>query len=116
MTAVGEEVSEEAITQIDEALLAGWQKHLPETLNAADRAEVVVDGADPGKLRIHIDTEGRSGYTFDFAVKYMDDREIKVDFVDVDKDQINVDERPEHIQNLIEDYVRHIHECAQILH
>ncbi|WP_040952201.1 hypothetical protein [Gorillibacterium massiliense] len=106
----------EARTHIDDALLQGWQEHLPETLNAADRAQVVRDGADPGKLRIHIDTEGRSGYTFDFAVKYLDDREIKVDFIDVDKDRINVDESPEPIQNLIEDYVRHIHECAQLIH
>lgn len=109
-------MKQEVTPKVNSVLLEGWQKHLPETLNAADRAEVKPDGHDPDMLRIHIATEGRSGYTFDFTVKYLDDREIEVAFVDVDKDRINVDEHPEKIQNLIEDYVRHIHECSQILH
>lgn len=109
-------MSEETKPVLDDVLLEGWQAHLPETLNASDRSEVKRDAHDPNMLRVHIATEGRSGYTFDFTVKYKDDREVEVAFVDVDKDRINVDEHTDIIQTLIEDYVRHIHECAQILH
>ncbi|WJH36240.1 hypothetical protein MJA45_00095 [Paenibacillus aurantius] len=99
-----------------ERLLDAWQKTLPTTLNESDRAEVLADAADPDVYRIHIDTAGHSGYSFDFKVTYLDSREIKVEFVDVEKDRVSVDEHTDIIQTLIEDYVRHIHECAQVLH
>jgi hypothetical protein len=55
-------------------------------------------------------------YSFDFLVTYVDSREVKVNLVDVEKADQTVDERNDVIQNLIEDYVRHLHECAQALH
>jgi hypothetical protein len=36
-----------------------------------------------------------------------------VELVDVEKDGNHVDEHTEIIQTLINDYVRHMHECAQ---
>lgn len=108
-------MSEELTPLVNDSLIAGWREHLPECLNPSDEAQVGPDGRDPNLLRIHIDTEGRSGYTFDFTVRYVDDREIEVGFVDVDKEGKSVDERTDKIQALIEDYIRHIHECAQIL-
>ncbi|WP_058300248.1 hypothetical protein [Gorillibacterium timonense] len=108
-------MSEDLIPIVNDRLIAGWREHLPECLNPNDEAEVQLDGHDPNLLRIHIVTEGRSGYTFDFTVRYLDDREIEVGFVDVDQEGRTADERTDKIQALIEDYVRHLHECAQIL-
>ncbi|MBC8078913.1 MAG: hypothetical protein H7X86_01110 [Gorillibacterium sp.] len=100
---------------IDSYLLQGWNTHLSECLHESDKADVTLDEHDPSLLRIHIVTEGRSGYTFDFTAQYVDDREIKVTFVDVEKDNRATDEHTDRIQSLTDDYVRHIHECAQIL-
>ncbi|MCL6459519.1 MAG: hypothetical protein K6T85_16090 [Gorillibacterium sp.] len=100
---------------IDVNLLQGWNKHLQECLHESDKADVTLDEHDPSLLRIHIITEGRSGYTFDFTAQYVDDREIKVVFVDVERVNQTVDEHTDQIQSLTEDYVRHIHECAQIM-
>lgn len=97
-------------------LVKEWNKTLPTTLNRSDSAEVRADETDPNALRIHIRTAGHSMYSFDFRCAYMDSREVKVELVDVEKNGQTVDEHTEIIQNLIEDYVRHIHECAQILH
>jgi hypothetical protein len=108
-------MSEEMTPKVDDRLIEGWQERLPQCLNPSDEADIQPDGHDPNLLRIHIDTEGRSGYTFDFTVRYVDDREIEVGFVDVDQNGVAVDESSEQVQNLIEDYVRHLHECAQIL-
>jgi len=101
--------------KLDAKLLADWSKQLQECLNESDRALVTQDEFDSELLRIHIITEGRSGYTFDFVVRYVDDREISVGLADVEQDNRAVDEHTETIQSLIDDYVRHIHECAQIL-
>jgi|SRR5690606_7411188 len=99
-----------------EALLDAWKRTLPETLNPGDSVELFLDQADNDALRIHIEVAGRTGYSFDFKVKYVDDREVEVSLVDAEREGVTVDERTETIQNLIEDYVRHIHECAQALH
>lgn len=96
-------------------LLQAWQKTLPTLLNDSDKAEVRADERDPKSLRIHIRSAGHSMYSFDFHVSYMDSREVKVELVDVEKDGATVDENNDGIQNLVEDYVRHIHECAQAL-
>jgi hypothetical protein len=98
------------LNQVD--LAAAWQKTLPNYLNETDQAKVTQDSQE---LQIHITTGGRSFYTFEFDVAYMDSREVKVDFKLASKDNKPVDEQTELVQNLIHDYVRHIHECAQDL-
>lgn len=103
--------------RIDQAeLVRAWSRTLPTVLNASDRSEVFADEAEANVLRIHITTAGRNFYSFDFKCTYVDSREVKVDLVDVERDGNNVDERTDVIQTLIDDYVRHIHECAQQLH
>lgn len=110
-------MSKQTEPNIDQAkLVEAWKRNLPTTLNETDSAEVRADEAKPNALRIHIETAGHSMYTFDFLCTYIDSREVKVELVDVEKDNISVDEHTEIIQTLVEDYVRHIHECAQVLH
>jgi hypothetical protein len=99
-----------------ERLVKAWRKTLPDWLNQTDRAQVLKDEKIPNGLRIHIDTAGHSAYAFDFRVQYLDSREIKVELADVTRDHQPVNEHNEQIQQLIEDYVRHLHECAQALH
>ncbi|MNH96625.1 hypothetical protein D3C73_493000 [compost metagenome] len=96
-------------------LVEEWMRVLPTTLEKADQARIWADEADAEALRVHITVAGHTGYTFDFKVKYVDSREIKVDLVDVEQGQKHIDERSDIVQTLIEDYVRHIHECAQSL-
>lgn len=93
-----------------------WNETLPQVLNASDTCTVNADEKNPLALIIHIDTEGRTKYSFDFRCTYADDREIEVELLDVEQDGIHVDEGTEIIQGLIRDYVRHFHECAQRLH
>jgi hypothetical protein len=99
-----------------ERLMQAWQETLPTVLHPGDTANVQLDEANPRVFRIHIDTVGRTGYSFDFSCVYKDSRELTVGLVDVEKDNQSVDEHTEVIQELAEDYVRHIHECAQALH
>jgi len=94
-------------------LVAAWKENLPLQLNESDSAKVSGDPADPQTLQIHIDTAGHTQYSFDFECTYLDERCVHVDLVDVEKDDESVDEQTEIIQGLVEDYVRHIHECAQ---
>lgn len=96
-------------------LVKEWQTTLPDTLNSTDEARVLADPSNPQTLLVHIITAGHSGYTFDFKITYVDAREIRVELLDVEQDQVHVDEKTEIIQTLIEDYVRHMHECAQVL-
>ncbi len=96
-------------------LYAAWHETLPRILNDGDSVKIQFDEANSSRIRITIHTAGHSGYTFDFTCLYVDDREVKVEFIDVEKDGIHVDEHTEIIQTLIEDYIRHIHECAQTL-
>lgn len=97
------------------SLTEAWQQTLPTVLNESDKAEVFPDGEDPKSIRIHIDTAGHSMYSFDFKVTYVDSREVKVELVDAERANQTIDERNETVQQLVEDYVRHIHECAQAL-
>lgn len=97
-------------------LVNAWQEQLPEYLNPGDTTIVQADHADPYGLRIHINAEGRQDYSFDFQCSYLDKREVKVQLVDVEREGLTVNEQSEQVQNLTEDYVRHIHECAQALH
>lgn len=103
--------------QVDAQRLAdAWANTLPTVLSASDRAEVKKDEAEPNVLRIHIATAGHSNYSFDYKCTYMDAREVKVELVDVEREGVSVDERTDIIQTMVDDYVRHIHECAQQLH
>jgi hypothetical protein len=97
-------------------LVYAWEQTLPTVLNASDQAVVKADQADPTTIWVNIETAGHSKYSFDFKCTYVDSREVKVDFIDVERDGRNMDERTDIIQTLIDDYVRHIHECAQQLH
>ncbi|GIP35487.1 hypothetical protein [Paenibacillus sp. J2TS4] len=103
-----------AVNQED--LVKAWQDTLPTLLNEGDRSTVVGDAINGQALRIEIATAGRTGYVFDFQCTYVDSREVKVDLIDVEIDNRTIDERNETIQQLVDDYVRHIHECAQALH
>lgn len=106
---------EEAAT-VDRALVEAWQRTLPSTIGEGDRSEVRDDPSDPNALRITINTAGHTGYSFDFLCRYLDKREVQVELTDVEKDGRHVDERTDVIQTLADDYVRHIHECTQVLH
>lgn len=97
-------------------LAEAWRQVLPERLQDGDSAEVMPDEADPRALRVHIDTAGRTQMSFDFAVRYVDSREIAIELSDAESDGQSVDERNDVMQNLIHDYRRHLHECAQALH
>ncbi|WP_309123209.1 hypothetical protein [Paenibacillus sp.] len=103
------------LTVNPQELARAWNETLPVLLNASDKATVVADERDANVLRIHIDTAGRSMYSFDFKCTYVDSREVKVEIVDAERGHDQADETREIIQSLIEDYVRHIHECAQRL-
>lgn len=97
-------------------LVAAWKRVLPTTMNSTDSITVKADNADPNAVRIHVATAGHSMYTFDFNCTYVDSREVKVELVDVEKAGQTVDERGPVVQELTEDYIRSIHECAQALH
>jgi hypothetical protein len=97
-----------------EDLVAEWQQNLPVYLNESDRAQVTQDPINPNWIRVHIDTAGRSFYSFDFCLFYQDSREIRVEFISAEKDHEPIVET-EQVQDLIKDYIRHIHECAQAL-
>lgn len=92
-----------------------WNETLPRMLNSSDKAVVRADEKVPDAINIHIITAGHSMYSFDFRCKYVDTREVKVELIDVERDHVSTDERTETIQTMIEDYMRHIHECAQQL-
>jgi hypothetical protein len=96
-------------------LVAAWQKTLPDYLNESDQAIVKQDDGKPHLMRIQIESAGRSFYSFQFNVTYLDSREVKVEFQAALKDNKPIAEQTEQIQELIKDYVRHIHECAQAL-
>jgi hypothetical protein len=96
-------------------LVEEWRTMLPEQLEDADQARVWADDADPQSLWVHIITAGHTGYTFDFKVTYVDSREVKVLLTDVQQGTTHIDERSDIVQTLVDDYMRHIHECAQAL-
>jgi hypothetical protein len=101
---------------VDQArLVEEWKSVLPNTLEEADQVRIWADEGDQQALRVHITTAGHTGYTFDFKITYVDSREIKTELVDVERGQEHIDERSEIVQTLINDYVRHLHECAQAM-
>jgi hypothetical protein len=93
-----------------------WQRALPNHISETSRAFVQADEADPETLRVTIHIAGHQMYSLDFKVEYMDRREINVTFIDVEKAGRTVDERNDIIQQLVQDCIRHLHECAQTLH
>ncbi|MFC5471049.1 hypothetical protein ACFPPD_20375 [Cohnella suwonensis] len=99
-----------------DGLAEAWQNALPEWLRGGDQAEVRIDGVDPRALNVTIKTAGHQKMEFDFAIRYVDSREIDIQLTDVEKDGQTVDERNDVIQGLIGDYRRHLHETAQALH
>ncbi len=101
--------------EMNDQLLQAWENTLPQTLNAGDTAKVWLDERDGEALRIRIDTKGRQGYGFDFRLTYLDSREVKVDVLDVSTAGLTDNNHAENVQELTDDYVRHIHESAQIL-
>lgn len=98
-----------------ERLVNAWKETLPTTIKATDKATVFADEANPQAIRIQIDSSGHSDYSFDFVCTYVDSREVKVELVDVERAGQTTDERSELIQQLVQDHVRDIHECAQAL-
>ncbi|AWB43328.1 hypothetical protein DCC85_03215 [Paenibacillus sp. CAA11] len=96
-------------------LVQAWQQMLPSMLSPGDSAQVLADNADPACLRVHINVAGHQMYSFDFQCIYQDTRELEVKLVDVERSGRSVDEHSDVIQELAEDYARHIHECAQQL-
>ena len=107
--------SEDALQVDQQTLVQAWQQTLPEKLEPWGKATVLTDEAVPEGFRIHIDNAGRQMYSFDFACAYVDSREVNVQLVDVERDGQTVDERTEVIQEMTQNYIRHIHECAQAL-
>lgn len=98
------------------SLVHAWQQQLPAYLNPGDSAQVEADLGNPQGLRIHINAAGRQFYSFDFECSYMDPREVQVKLVDVEREGQTINEQNPKVQELTEDYVRHLHECAQALH
>ncbi|MFD2672111.1 hypothetical protein [Marinicrinis sediminis] len=94
-------------------LLQTWQSTLPDMLKEGDSCQIELDAVHPDRLHITIDMAGRTQYSFDFHCTYLDEREVKVDLVDVQQGHDAIDERSEHIQHFVKEYIRHIHECAQ---
>lgn len=103
--------------QLDQQrLVEAWEAALPERIKHGDQATVKADEADAKRIRVTIRTAGHQEYDFDFLVTYVDSREVEVSLIDVEKAGTSVDERTDPIQQLIHDYKRHLHECAQALH
>ena len=98
-----------------ERLLEAWQEMLPKVIQPGDGFEIHLEEARQNSLLIHIAVSGHSMYSFDFRCQYVDDREVKVELLDAQQGKRHIDERHETVQQLIEDYVRHIRECAQKL-
>lgn len=108
--------TKDQLTIDQDRLVAAWKRVLPTTMNSTDNVTVKADEADPKAVRIHVATAGHTMYTFDFKCTYVDSREVKVELVDVEKAGETIDERGPVTQELTEDYIRNIHECAQALH
>lgn len=110
-------MKEEIKPTIDEALLAAWRRTLPETLdNEAASVQIEKDDTHSDKLLIHVTMSGRNQYTLDFSCVYLDTREVQVECIDAAKANRSVDVHADHIQDMIKQVTRDIHECAQALH
>lgn len=106
----------DVLTISQEKLAEAWREKLPSIMRNSERCEVYKDEGDAKALRITIHVAGHQMYELDFKVAYMDSREVLVELVDVERDHDTVDERSDIIQELVHDYKRHLHECAQALH
>lgn len=103
--------------QMDQSrLVDAWRRVLPTTMKTTDAVTVQADEANPKALRVAVGNAGHSQYFFDFLVTYVDSREVKVELVDAEKGEGGtIDERGKLVQDLIQDHVRNLHECAQAL-
>lgn len=109
-------MTQASILTIDsQTLVKAWQDTLPTLLKSSDECTIQADAKFPDTLLIHIDNAGRSQYSVDFRVQYVDEREVRVDVIDIEKDDVSTNIQNDAIQKIIEDYMRHIHECAQQL-
>ncbi|MDG0808993.1 MULTISPECIES: hypothetical protein [Cohnella] len=107
--------TEDKLTIPQSELVQRWQSELQQHLHGGDQAEVRADEANPDGLLVQIRSAGRQNLEFDFSVRYVDSREIEIGLSDVERDGQAVDERSDVLQELIVDYRRHLHECAQTL-
>lgn len=109
-------MSEDDQIRIDQdRLVEAWNRTLPTLIRDADTIQVKADKANRKAVRIRIASADHSQCTFDFKCAYQDCREVAVELVDVEQGHEAVDEHSRLIQELIQDYVRSIHECAQVL-
>ncbi len=108
-------MSSEQPIRVDGRLIDAWQRELRRIISDGDRASVQEDPADPHALRITFEVAGHTGYSLDFKCSYLDEREVEVSLVDVEKAGNSVDERDDIIQSIVKAYIRSIHECAQAL-
>lgn len=109
-------MTEANVLKIDaKTLVKAWEDTLPDLIKPSGKCSIQADQKFPDTLLIHIEDDGRTHYSFDFRVKYVDDREVHVEFIDVEKDEVPAEEQTDIIQSLVKDYIRHIHECAQRL-
>lgn len=96
------------------SLVQFWKSELPKLIKTG-KVEVCADEKCDKSVLIYIEDDGRSHYSFNFRVKYVDDREIDVQFLDVEKAGVHVDEQSDIVQTTVKEYIRSIHECAQII-
>lgn len=108
-------MSDTVLTVEPKKLADAWNEQLQLVIGPSDEANVRPDEKDSNVLHIHITTAGRTQYEFDFRCTYKDTREVHVEFVDAHNAGMPANEQRQVIQTLIEDYIRHIHECAQRL-
>ncbi|MNR05897.1 hypothetical protein D3C85_1219470 [compost metagenome] len=109
-------MSKSDLPNVDQTELVNeWDRVMPTVLQPGDATRVWADEGDSSAIRVHIQAAGHTGYSFDFKVTYVDAREVKVELTDVQQGTTHIDERGDVVQSLIDDYVRHIHECAQAL-
>ena len=47
--------------------------------------------------------------------EHVDERAIDVQFLDVEKAGVHVDEQSDMVETTVKEYIRQIHECAQII-
>ncbi|MDU4961581.1 MAG: hypothetical protein E6X17_13095 [Sporomusaceae bacterium] len=108
-------MNQQQLSLSQSALVAAWRENLPAELQQGDSVIVRGDAADAQALTIHIDAAGHTQYSFDFKCTYLDDRSVRVDLIDAEQDDVSIDEATPVVQELVADYTRHIHECAQTL-
>ncbi|WP_138494954.1 hypothetical protein [Paenibacillus pinistramenti] len=103
--------------QMDQhTLVQAWQEQLPKMLGPGDSMKVLADNANPQAICVHINAAGHQMYGLDFRCTYEDTREVNVALLDVEKAGRSIDEHNATVKELVNDYRRHIHECAQVLH